>query len=716
MVTHVPPPDHRCALVLDAIAPAMACYCVEPKARRQSARRRERQAKPGANNRGHHKRRPLRTPCVASSSSRCVTAGGRPRSGARLLLSNVCSPCSTGSTTSSVPRRRSRAARCGSSPGPAPGKTTTLTSRVAWLVATGTPAERILLLTFTRRAAREMVAAGPVAHRERRTAAAESACRRRHVPLGRPPGAPTPRHGARAARGLLDPRHVGFLRRDRPGAPGSGSSCVHGAPFPSQGDPARPVLPLRQHAAPTLDGHRRGRAVVRRPGGGRSPTSVGATWRASGRSACSTSTTCSSTGGPPRPIRRLGRQLAGEIDHICVDEYQDVNALQVDVLRSLRSDDQRLTVVGDDAQAVYGFRGASPHHLLDIGAVFPTIATIVLECNYRSTQPILDVANAVGSEAPIGFIARLRSAAGTGERPQLVRCADEDSQVDGGVRPGPRPPGERDRVATPGRPRPRRPSQRPVGARAVPPAHPVREVRRAAFPRGSPREGPHLPLPARRQSARRARLVPAAPTAGRRRSGDARGERSARSASPTRAPGRGADAMAAGRRGTAGSIPPAGRRVVRGGASGARRDSRRSRRDDCATRSSPLIENAYDNAEARCRRSRRARCRSHGATRTLRRRRRPHPRAAQLDRRLAGPPSIDEDWLVISTVHSAKGLEWDVVHLLNAADGNFPSDMALTTKEGLEEERRLFYVAMTRPRRTLHVYYAAAVPLPPAGP
>ena len=71
---------------------------------------------------------------------------------------------------------------------------------------------------------------------------------------------------------------------------------------------------------------------------------------------------------------------------------------------------------------------------------------------------------------------------------------------------------------------------------------------------------------------------------------------------------------------------------------------------------------------------------------------------------LAGPPLIDEDWLVISTVHSAKGLEWDVVHILNAVDGNFPSDMALTTKEGLEEERRLFYVALTRPRRALHVY------------
>jgi DNA helicase II / ATP-dependent DNA helicase PcrA len=56
-------------------------------------------------------------------------------------------------------------------------------------------------------------------------------------------------------------------------------------------------------------------------------------------------------------------------------------------------------------------------------------------------------------------------------------------------------------------------------------------------------------------------------------------------------------------------------------------------------------------------------------------------------------------------VHSAKGLEWDDVHVIHASDGNFPADMALSTNQGLEEERRLFYVAVTRPRRslTLHV-------------
>src|SRR6476619_4997501 len=71
---------------------------------------------------------------------------------------------------------------------------------------------------------------------------------------------------------------------------------------------------------------------------------------------------------------------------------------------------------------------------------------------------------------------------------------------------------------------------------------------------------------------------------------------------------------------------------------------------------------------------------------------------------LAGPPLVDEDWLVLSTIHSAKGLEWDVVHVIHAADGNLPSDMALSSRDGLDEERRLLYVALTRTRQDLHVY------------
>ena len=71
---------------------------------------------------------------------------------------------------------------------------------------------------------------------------------------------------------------------------------------------------------------------------------------------------------------------------------------------------------------------------------------------------------------------------------------------------------------------------------------------------------------------------------------------------------------------------------------------------------------------------------------------------------LAGRPRLDEDFLVISTVHSAKGLEWPVVHLPQLVDGAVPSDMALTTPAGLEEEQRLFYVAVTRARDKLYLY------------
>jgi DNA helicase-2/ATP-dependent DNA helicase PcrA len=70
----------------------------------------------------------------------------------------------------------------------------------------------------------------------------------------------------------------------------------------------------------------------------------------------------------------------------------------------------------------------------------------------------------------------------------------------------------------------------------------------------------------------------------------------------------------------------------------------------------------------------------------------------------AGPPLLDEDYLVLSTVHSAKGLEWQDVHVLALYDGNFPACMSAGSSEAVDEERRLLYVAMTRPRRRLHLY------------
>ncbi len=70
----------------------------------------------------------------------------------------------------------------------------------------------------------------------------------------------------------------------------------------------------------------------------------------------------------------------------------------------------------------------------------------------------------------------------------------------------------------------------------------------------------------------------------------------------------------------------------------------------------------------------------------------------------AGPPHLDEDWLVLSTVHSAKGLEWDAVHVLAVYDGNFPACLSAGSRESVDEERRLLYVGVTRARRELHLY------------
>jgi DNA helicase-2/ATP-dependent DNA helicase PcrA len=69
----------------------------------------------------------------------------------------------------------------------------------------------------------------------------------------------------------------------------------------------------------------------------------------------------------------------------------------------------------------------------------------------------------------------------------------------------------------------------------------------------------------------------------------------------------------------------------------------------------------------------------------------------------AGPPHLDEDFLILSTVHSAKGQEWDSVYTLNVVDGTFPNEFATESAAHIEEERRLLYVAMTRAKRNLHL-------------
>src|SRR2546428_7311350 len=118
-------------------------------------------------------------------------------------------------------------------------------------------------------------------------------------------------------------------------------------------------------------------------------------------------------------------------DHVLVDEYQDTNALQAGILHGLKPDGHGLTVVGDDAQSIYSFRAATVRNILDFPHQFtPPAHVITLEQNYRSTQPILDAANAVIALAPEGFRKRLFSTRKSEQRPLLVTAEDEQAQVD----------------------------------------------------------------------------------------------------------------------------------------------------------------------------------------------------------------------------------------------------------------------------------------------
>ena len=314
------------------------------------------------------------------------------------------------------------------------GKTTTLTTRVAWLVASGVRPDRIMLVTFTRRAAREMVGrtntmlssidaararSGGKVRAGTFHSIAHRTLRRHATSLGLPEGFSVLDPGDAAD--LIDMvRHEHLEQRSTERRFPRKATLLD--LYSRAVNTQRPLSEVIDDVAPWTADRLEDIAVICRGYVARK-RSLGLLdfddlllhWRAAASD------------------EHLGPALAAELDHVCVDEYQDVNALQVDLLRALctsGSDVPGLTVVGDDSQAVYSFRGSSPRHLLDIDHVFPGIGTIALERNYRSTQPILDLANAVGRDAPEGFSTRLASVIGDGVRPELVTCTDEDAEVD----------------------------------------------------------------------------------------------------------------------------------------------------------------------------------------------------------------------------------------------------------------------------------------------
>ena len=400
----------------------------------------------------------------------------------------------------------------------------------------------------------------------------------------------------------------------------------------------------------------------------------------------------------------VGARLRARWDWVLVDEYQDVNQLQVDIVRGLSPDGRGLTVVGDDAQAIYAFRGASAGHLLELIEAYPDATLVRLERNFRSTQPILDLANQVRpGELRLRLVADRPQ---PGARPTLVTCRNADDEA--------RTIADRILAAhvdgTPLR------SQAVLMRTGSHSAQLEVELKVRGIPFHKFGGIGYLETSHVRDLLASFRVVlnPADEVSWYRLLTRHRaiGKASARGLAGILADGgvdRTADAVAAApakaRTGLASTLSLLG--AV-----------------DSTTAVPELVE--------ACR----------GAVDPLLRAHYPdwHRRVTEVDGiaqaaaqqsdlrtfvseqaidpvNVAGDwakqPHLDEDWLTLSTIHSAKGLEWDTVHLLRANDGAMPSDMALTSPAGLAEEERLFYVALTRARDALDVYVPSQLPTHP---
>jgi DNA helicase-2/ATP-dependent DNA helicase PcrA len=591
------------------------------------------------------------------------------------------------------------------------GKTTTLAARVAWLIGEGATPERVLLLTFTRRAAREMLSRArsylgrsPHGRHAGRVvggtfhSVAHRFVRRHAAALGLPAGFGVLDAGDAAD--LLD-----LVRQDA----GVGQT---GRRFPRKStlldiysrtvNAQRPLRELLAEAFPWCERHGDDLAKLFVEYGARK-RSLGVLdlddlllyWRALAQDGV------------------VGGQIAGAVDHLLVDEYQDVNGLQVDLVRALRADCPEVTVVGDDLQAIYGFRSASPGHILDFPQHFPGATTVALERNYRATQPLLDVANAVAEQASRAYRKALRAERPGGRAPELVACLDESAQA---TEVCERVLDARERGALLREQavlmrashdsdlleleltRRDIPFVKYGGLRYLEAAH-VKDflalLRLADNPSDRLSWFRWLQLldgvgPA---TARRV-LEAVEPDAGGLAEVLARWPR-ARGALPTEArePG---DAVIAALGAAAG--PPAD------GAAAHHTITAGRPAELLREALGPIVEAHYLDGAVRLQDldalvAAAAQASDLGrfvAELVL------DPPASSSD--LAGPGSVDEDWLVLSTVHSAKGLEWRSVHVLSLYDGNFPSDLAASDREAIEEERRLLYVALTRAQRDLHLY------------
>jgi DNA helicase-2/ATP-dependent DNA helicase PcrA len=396
----------------------------------------------------------------------------------------------------------------------------------------------------------------------------------------------------------------------------------------------------------------------------------------------------------------LADSIAALYSHILVDEYQDTNVLQARILRGMCRTHMNITAVGDDAQSIYSFRGASFRNILDFPRDFHGTKLVTLEQNYRSTQPILDTTNELISRAEERFSKRLWTQRGAGERPWLVACQDERTQTRFVA----------DRVLElyeTGTPL----SEIAVLFRA---GYMSADLEIELTARGIPYEkwggikfleAAHVKdvlaflrvLENPRDEVSWYRVLLLLPGVGDITARAALDELAASGWNPKALAGFNAPpkARATHARLAAMIAELAQSRGVEVGAEIARV---RRLYDE-------LLRERYDNPEPRLADLEQLQTIAAGyadrsvflSSLAL------EPPAATRD--LSGGGGSEDDVLVLSTVHSAKGKEWDVVFLIWAADGFFPLSRAADDPDELEEERRLMYVAMTRARNELLVAY-----------
>ncbi|TIL33612.1 ATP-dependent helicase [Mesorhizobium sp.] len=394
----------------------------------------------------------------------------------------------------------------------------------------------------------------------------------------------------------------------------------------------------------------------------------------------------------------ISAHLGGRFDHVLVDEYQDTNRLQASILAALKPDGSGLTVVGDDAQSIYSFRAAEVRNILDFPKQFARPAEIVmLERNYRSTETILAAANAVIGEASERFTKNLWSERKSTEKPKLVSVRDEAEQAsyvcqailterEAGT--ALKAQAVLFRASHHSGPLEIELTRRNIpfvkfgGLKFLDAAH-VKDVLAVLRFAENPRD--------RVAGFRVLQLLPGIGPSAASQIVDtmATSLDEAMGLARYRPPQRAADdwpgfvALFSQLRAGSGKWPV---------------DLEQVRlwyephldriHEDATTRRADILQleqiaSGYASRERFL------------TELTL------DPPDATSDE--AGPPHRDEDYLILSTIHSAKGQEWKNVFVLNTVDGCIPIDLAVGSKEDIDEERRLLYVAMTRAKDGLHL-------------